>query len=96
MVIIAVLFGILLLLTQSQSGSSAESMWSWPEFLTLPIAGLLSNWQFAFQNFSIQSLISSGLFLAIAGLILALGVHFVFIVLVANQSRKKIKELYAF
>lgn len=96
MILIAVLFGILLLLTQFQSGHTTTGLWSWPEFLTIPIAGLLSNWQFAFHSFSIQSLISSVLFLAISGLILALGVHYVFMVVLANRSKKKVNEMYAF
>lgn len=96
MILVAALFGVLLLLTQFQSGSSTEGLWSWPKYLTIPIAGLFTNWQFIFQSFSFQSFISSGLFLAISGLILALGVHYVFVVVVAKQSINKMRQMLAF
>lgn len=96
MFLILVLFGVLLLLTQFQSGSSTDGLWTWSESLTISISGLFTNWQFVFQSFSMQSLISSGLFLAISGLVLALSAHYIFVVVVANQSIKKMKQMLAF
>lgn len=96
MILIFVLFGVLLLLTQFQSGRSTDGLWVWPESLTIPITGLFTNWQFLFQSFSMQSLISSGLFLAISGVVLALVAHYIFVVVVANQSIKKMRQMLAF
>lgn len=96
MILITTFFGFLMILTQFQSGSSEVSLWSWPEYWSIPITDIFSNWQFTLQSFSMQSLFSSGLFLSILGLMLALGIHYVFMVVLTNQSNKKVRQLFVY
>ncbi len=96
MLVIVFFIGILAVWAILQPGSSSDGVWSLPAFPASHYYDLLINWQQIFFTFSFKWLSSSAVFLPLGGLLLALGVHYIFLAMLKNRTIKKVEHLYCF
>ncbi len=96
MLVIVFFIGILAVWAILQPGSSSDGVWSLPAFSASHYYDLLINWQQIFFTFSFKWLSSSAVFLPLGGLLLALGVHYIFLAMLKNRTIKKVEHLYCF
>ena len=94
--VIALFIGALVAWVIVQTGTSSDGSWLLPTFSVSPLYEILNNWRHTFFTFSLKWLSSSAIFLPLSGLLLALGIHYIFLAMLKNRAIKKVEHLYCF